>query len=75
MCEDAFKMIRDVVASSSDTDCDFPDVAVVRCGHEFVWYQLAYRFFTAGRTAGTSFELSTGDTAYQRSCGQIFLFP
>ncbi|KAH7708211.1 hypothetical protein AAVH_24544 [Aphelenchoides avenae] len=75
MCKEADEKIRGVVASSPDMDCDFPGVAAVRCGYQFVWYQLAYRYFTAGRTAGSSFELSTGDTAYERNCGQIFLFP
>lgn len=75
MCEMALKKISGVEAASPDTDCFFPGVAAVRCGHEFVWYELAYRYFTAGRASGASFELSTNDTEYKPNCGQIFLFP
>ncbi|KAH7673293.1 hypothetical protein AAVH_42227, partial [Aphelenchoides avenae] len=74
LCKEAGKKVRDVVAASTNADCNF-SVAAVRCGYEFVWYELIYRYFTAGRAAGASFELSTDDTAYERNCGQIFLFP
>ncbi|KAH7662443.1 hypothetical protein AAVH_43596 [Aphelenchoides avenae] len=50
--------------------------AAVRCGYEFVRYQLAYRYFTVGRTAGSNYTLSSpNDNKYNPSCGQIFLFP
>ncbi|KAH7707974.1 hypothetical protein AAVH_24789 [Aphelenchoides avenae] len=54
----------------------FSSVAVVRCGYEFVWYELGYRYFTSGRTAGGSFVLTShNDGKYNRKCGQIVLFP
>ncbi|KAH7707975.1 hypothetical protein AAVH_24790 [Aphelenchoides avenae] len=54
----------------------FSSAAVVRCGYEFVWYELGYRYFTAGRTAGDVFELTShNDGKYNRDCGQTFLFP
>ncbi|KAH7717332.1 hypothetical protein AAVH_15280 [Aphelenchoides avenae] len=54
----------------------FSGLAVVRCGNEFVWYELDYRYFAVGRTAGPSFALtSANDGTYKSNCGQIFLFP
>ncbi|KAH7707972.1 hypothetical protein AAVH_24787 [Aphelenchoides avenae] len=55
----------------------FSSVAVVRCAYEFVWYELGYRYFTIGRTAGVkAFVLSSHNNGkYIRNCGQIFLFP
>ncbi|KAH7710065.1 hypothetical protein AAVH_22643 [Aphelenchoides avenae] len=54
----------------------FSGLAVVRCGRRFVWYQLGYRYFTVGRSAGPIFALvSANDMTYNANCGQIFLFP
>ncbi|KAH7717335.1 hypothetical protein AAVH_15283 [Aphelenchoides avenae] len=54
----------------------FSGWGVVRCGSQFVWYELGHRYFTVGRTAGPSFPLvSANDGTYNSNCGQIFLFP
>ncbi|KAH7687784.1 hypothetical protein AAVH_40663, partial [Aphelenchoides avenae] len=54
----------------------FSGLVAVRCGREFVWYELGYRYFNVGRTAGPKFTLvSTNDGTYNSNCGQAFLFP
>lgn len=77
LCATATSLIKKLIGSESfDVEKGgFWSVAVIRCGYEFVWYELGYRYFTAGRTAGRVYVLTShNDGKYDSSCGQIFLF-
>ncbi|KAH7695598.1 hypothetical protein AAVH_37340 [Aphelenchoides avenae] len=52
----------------------FGGVAAVKCGYEFVWYELGYRYFYAAYSS-TKYKWGTNGGGYDSKCGQIFLFP
>ncbi|KAH7722984.1 hypothetical protein AAVH_09456 [Aphelenchoides avenae] len=75
LCEKAKSDITEFVPTAFSGRCGFSGVAAVRCGYQFVWYQLGYRYFTVGCTAGTNYTLtSANDGKYNSNCGQLFLF-
>ncbi|KAH7702865.1 hypothetical protein AAVH_29971 [Aphelenchoides avenae] len=78
LCTKTWEVITAVAKNALDghAGSEVFSFAAVRCGYEFVWYQLAYRYFTVGRTAGSNYTLtSRNDNKYNPNCGQIFLFP
>ncbi|KAH7717334.1 hypothetical protein AAVH_15282 [Aphelenchoides avenae] len=77
LCKAAKEKIEKAVDKKVfDLEDGFCGLAVVRCGRQFVWYELIYYYFTVGRTAGPSFTLtSANDGTYNPNCGQTFLFP
>ncbi|KAH7715715.1 hypothetical protein AAVH_16896 [Aphelenchoides avenae] len=53
----------------------FRALVALRCGYEFVWYELGYRYFPAGFASG-GYTLGTKqDNKYKYNCGQIVFFP
>ncbi|KAH7717395.1 hypothetical protein AAVH_15193 [Aphelenchoides avenae] len=50
-------------------------LAALRCGYEFVWYELGYRYFPAGYATGKHILLTQGGNEYTDKCGQIVFFP
>lgn len=54
----------------------FKALVALKCGYEFVWYELGYRYFPAGYSTG-NYTLSTDvENKYSWKCGgQIILFP
>ncbi|KAH7724265.1 hypothetical protein AAVH_08153 [Aphelenchoides avenae] len=50
-------------------------LTALRCGYEFVWYQLGYRYFPAGYATGNYTLFTEGANKYSEKCGQIFFFP
>ncbi|KAH7706453.1 hypothetical protein AAVH_26329 [Aphelenchoides avenae] len=53
----------------------FRALVAMRCGYEFVWYELGYRYFPAG-FATDGYTLATKqDNKYKDNCGQIVFFP
>lgn len=54
----------------------FTRFIAVACGKKFVWYQLAYKYFTAAAIAGKARVItSTTVNSYNPNCGQIIFFP
>ncbi|KAH7713722.1 hypothetical protein AAVH_18906 [Aphelenchoides avenae] len=53
----------------------FRSLTALRCGYEFVWYQLGYRYFPAGYATGNYTLFTEGANKYSEKCGQIFFFP
>ncbi|KAH7699588.1 hypothetical protein AAVH_33305, partial [Aphelenchoides avenae] len=52
----------------------FHGFAAVRCGYEFVWYELGYTYFYAAYSS-TDYKWQKKGGAYDAKCGQIFFFP
>ncbi|KAH7704320.1 hypothetical protein AAVH_28489 [Aphelenchoides avenae] len=54
----------------------FGGIAAVRCGYEFVWYELGYTYFHAAESS-TPYKWEKKGGAYdsKAKCGQIFFFP
>ncbi|KAH7710738.1 hypothetical protein AAVH_21999 [Aphelenchoides avenae] len=48
--------------------------AAVKCGYEFVWYELGYTYFHAAYSS-TDYKWQKKGSAYDANCGQIFFFP
>ncbi|KAH7710734.1 hypothetical protein AAVH_21995 [Aphelenchoides avenae] len=48
--------------------------AAVKCGYEFVWYELGYTYFYAAYSSTRSKWQKNGG-AYDAKCGQLFFFP
>ncbi|KAH7676165.1 hypothetical protein AAVH_41925, partial [Aphelenchoides avenae] len=46
------------------TDDGFRAFAALRCGHEFVWYELGHRDFPAGFATGSYALFTQGDSKY-----------
>ncbi|KAH7721355.1 hypothetical protein AAVH_11211 [Aphelenchoides avenae] len=73
--EDARDLVLDHVF---DHEVDLDDfrgrVAAVRCGYEFVWYELGYTYFYAAHRS-TDYKWEKKGSAYDAMCGQIFFFP
>ncbi|KAH7712658.1 hypothetical protein AAVH_20000 [Aphelenchoides avenae] len=57
------------------TEDGFRALAALRCGYEFVWYQLGYRYFPAGYATGNHTLFTEGGNEYSEKCGQIVFFP
>ncbi|KAH7714117.1 hypothetical protein AAVH_18512 [Aphelenchoides avenae] len=54
----------------------FGGIVAVKCGYEFVWYELAYEYFHAAASSvkgEATWETHNG--SYDANCGQIFFFP
>ncbi|KAH7706530.1 hypothetical protein AAVH_26238 [Aphelenchoides avenae] len=76
LCQVAKNVIEKAVRRKVfNRELGFSGLAVVRCGRQFVWYQLGYRYFFVAGSAGDSYELASSNGAYDANCGQIFLFP
>ncbi|KAH7707250.1 hypothetical protein AAVH_25509, partial [Aphelenchoides avenae] len=54
----------------------FGGFAAVKCGYEFVWYELGYTYFYAAHSS-TGYKWQKKGRAYDSKaiCGQIFFFP
>ncbi|KAH7721347.1 hypothetical protein AAVH_11203 [Aphelenchoides avenae] len=52
----------------------FHGFAAVKCGYEFVWYELGYAYFFAAHSS-TGYKWEKKGSAYDAKCGQIFFFP
>ncbi|KAH7698210.1 hypothetical protein AAVH_34700, partial [Aphelenchoides avenae] len=64
-------------AALEDNDVNinaFGGVAAVKCGYEFVWYELGYTYFYAVYSS-TDYKWEKKGGAYDVKCGQIFFFP
>ncbi|KAH7715716.1 hypothetical protein AAVH_16897 [Aphelenchoides avenae] len=53
----------------------FRALVALRCGYEFVWYELGYRYFPAGFTTDAYVLTTKQDNKYKYNCGQIVFFP
>ncbi|KAH7695187.1 hypothetical protein AAVH_37758 [Aphelenchoides avenae] len=53
----------------------FRALVALRCGYEFVWYELGYRCFPAGFATGGYTLATKQDNKYKYNCGQIVFFP
>lgn len=79
--EDICKKAKEAITEEVGTflgEGKFLGIAVVKCGYKFVWYELGYSYFTAGRIPqdGHHYILSTdNDGKYDANCGQIVFFP
>ncbi|KAH7715718.1 hypothetical protein AAVH_16899 [Aphelenchoides avenae] len=52
----------------------FRALVALRCGYEFVWYELGYRYFPAGFATGGYVLATKQDNTYKYNCGQIVFF-
>ncbi|KAH7702255.1 hypothetical protein AAVH_30592, partial [Aphelenchoides avenae] len=54
----------------------FSAVAAVKCGRQFVWYELGYRNFAAAGVSNDDYVITSGNVdTYNANCGQIMLSP
>ncbi|KAH7703113.1 hypothetical protein AAVH_29723 [Aphelenchoides avenae] len=53
----------------------FRALVALRCGYEFVWYELGYRYFPAGFATGEYVLATQQGNKYSSNCGQIVFFP
>ncbi|KAH7697947.1 hypothetical protein AAVH_34963 [Aphelenchoides avenae] len=54
----------------------FSAVAAVKCGRQFVWYELGYRYFAAAGVSNENYAITSGSVdSYNANCGQIMFFP
>ncbi|KAH7721351.1 hypothetical protein AAVH_11207 [Aphelenchoides avenae] len=54
----------------------FGGFAAVKCGYEFVWYELGYSYFYAAYSSTPyQWEMKGGAYDSKAKCGQIFFFP
>ncbi|KAH7711169.1 hypothetical protein AAVH_21528 [Aphelenchoides avenae] len=73
LCETAARVLKDLLTLSiEETESAF---AVVRCGYEFVWYELGYKYFPAANSTSPYVLTSHPISDYISNCGQIILFP
>ncbi|KAH7714146.1 hypothetical protein AAVH_18484 [Aphelenchoides avenae] len=52
----------------------FRALVALRCGYEFVWYELGYRYFPAGFATGDYVLAPEQGSKYSSNCGQIVFF-
>ncbi|KAH7721349.1 hypothetical protein AAVH_11205 [Aphelenchoides avenae] len=60
--------------NSKDAVLDDVFAKAVKCGYEFVWYELGYTYFYAAHSS-TNYKWEKKGGAYDAKCGQIFFFP
>ncbi|KAH7699610.1 hypothetical protein AAVH_33285, partial [Aphelenchoides avenae] len=53
----------------------FRALVALRCGYEFVWYELRYRYFPAGFATGEYVLATKQGNKFNSNCGQIVFFP
>ncbi|KAH7721340.1 hypothetical protein AAVH_11196 [Aphelenchoides avenae] len=70
LCE---RLTAALTANEVDTR-NYGGVAAVKCGYEFVWYELGYTYFYAAHSS-TDYKWELKGGAYDAKCGQIFFFP
>lgn len=66
-----------LTAAFNDHDVNktaFDGIAAVKCGYEFVWYELGYTYFYAAYSS-TDYKWQKKGGAYDAECGQIFFYP
>ncbi|KAH7717423.1 hypothetical protein AAVH_15154 [Aphelenchoides avenae] len=52
----------------------FHTMVALRCGYEFVWYELGYRYFPAGYATNNHTLITPVGYKYADKCGQIIFF-
>ncbi|KAH7711175.1 hypothetical protein AAVH_21534 [Aphelenchoides avenae] len=73
LCKTAANALNDVLGLSvKDKETAF---VVVRCGYEFVWYELGYKYFPAANSTSPYVLTTHANSDYSSNCGQIILFP
>ncbi|KAH7711170.1 hypothetical protein AAVH_21529 [Aphelenchoides avenae] len=73
LCEAATKALEDVLSLSLNATTSA--FSVVRCGYEFVWYELSYKYFPAANSTSPYVLTTHANSDYSSNCGQIILFP
>ncbi|KAH7693100.1 hypothetical protein AAVH_39870, partial [Aphelenchoides avenae] len=53
----------------------FRALVALRCGYEFVWYELGYRYFPAGFATGDYVLATKQGNKFKSNCGQIVFSP
>ncbi|KAH7710736.1 hypothetical protein AAVH_21997 [Aphelenchoides avenae] len=72
--EDLCKRLEAALNDQKINGNAFGGIAAVRCGYEFVWYELGYTYFYAAESS-TDYRWEKKGGAYDAKCGQIFFFP
>ncbi|KAH7710727.1 hypothetical protein AAVH_21988 [Aphelenchoides avenae] len=72
--EDLCERLKAALSDQTININAFGGIAAVRCGYEFVWYELGYTYFYAAYSS-TDYKWEKKGGVYDSKCGQVFFFP